>query len=73
MNDNASSSAYMLDSYDLRHARLEHVNNKYIKSLQHRGLISKIKNGDNSKCEVCAETKLTKHIFLFKEKLSYCL
>lgn len=58
----------MVDSYDAWHARLlGHVNYKYTKTLQHLGLIYEIKNIDINKCEICAETKLTKrYIILFK-------
>ncbi|OMO89770.1 Integrase, catalytic core [Corchorus capsularis] len=42
MNGNASSSAYMVDSMELWHARLGHVSISYIKKMQSLGLISNI-------------------------------
>ncbi|XP_071928133.1 uncharacterized protein [Coffea arabica] len=51
INENASSSAYIVDSISLWHARLGHVNIGYIKKMQSCGLISerllrKFKNYD---------------------------
>ncbi|XP_071939234.1 uncharacterized protein [Coffea arabica] len=40
INENASSSAYIVDSISLWHARLGHVNIGYIKKMQSCGLIS---------------------------------
>ena len=34
INENASSSAYLIDSYDIWHARLGHVNPTYVMKLQ---------------------------------------
>ena len=59
INENASSSAYIIDSISLWHARLGHVNISYIKKMQSCGLISGV-NDKMDKCEICAETKLTK-------------
>ncbi|OMO54671.1 Integrase, catalytic core [Corchorus capsularis] len=59
MNGNASSSAYMVDSMDLWHARLGHVSISYIKKMQSLGLISNLGKLFD-KCLICAETKLTK-------------
>lgn len=44
INNNASSSTYMVDSYGMWHAILWYVNNKYIKRLQHLVLIYEIEN-----------------------------
>ena len=60
MNNNASSSAYLIDSFDLWHARLGHVHKTYVTRLQQLGIIPKIYDNMKNKCQVCAETKLTK-------------
>ena len=60
-NRNAStSSAYMMDSIDLWHARLGHVNMSYVKKMKELGLIHNITDFSNIKCEVCVESKSTK-------------
>ena len=59
MNENVSSSAYLVDSSDLWHARLGHVNFSYIKKMRESGLLPKI-HLSNDKCEVCVEAKSTK-------------
>ena len=40
INENASSYAYLIDSYDIWHARLGHVNPTYVMKLQHSCLIN---------------------------------
>ena len=50
INGNASSSAYLIDSYDIWHARLGHVSSEYIKKMQTLGLINKIDYLGLSKC-----------------------
>ena len=60
MNENASSSAYLVDSYDIWHARLGHVSGEYIKKMQTLGLINNIDYSGLSKCQICATSKLTK-------------
>jgi hypothetical protein len=60
MNENASSSAYLLDSYDLWHARLGHVSQSYLKKMNSLGLISSSNYSSMNKCEVCVEAKITK-------------
>ena len=40
INENASSSGYLIDSYDICHARLGHVNPIYVMKLQRLGLIN---------------------------------
>ena len=59
MNENASSSAYLVDSYDIWHARLGHVSSGYIKKMQTLGLINNIDYSGLSKCQICATSKLT--------------
>ena len=60
MNENASSSAYLVDLYDIWHARLGHVSSGYIKKMQTLGLINNIDYSGLSKCQTCATSKLTK-------------
>ena len=58
--NNTSSSAYLIDSFDMWHARVGHVHESYVIRLQNLGIIPKIKNNMENKCEICVETKLTK-------------
>lgn len=59
-NENASSFAYLVDSFDVWHGRLGHVNFGYIKKMKEMGLIPTVNEKHVDKCEVCAETKITK-------------
>ena len=58
-----STSAYLLESYDLWHARLGHVSYGSMKRLQHMSLIPNLNGNDHSKCEVCVGAKYTKKTF----------
>ena len=60
INGNATSSAYLVDSYDIWHARLGHVSCGYIKKMQTLGLINNIDYSGLSKCQICATSKLTR-------------
>ena len=61
MNKMAStSSAYIVESLDLWHAMLGHVNTDSIKRLKYLNLIPNLSNMDFSKCEVCVEAKFHK-------------
>ena len=42
MNNNASSSAYLIDTFDIWHARLGHVSKSYITRLQNARIIPNI-------------------------------
>ena len=55
-----SSSAHLVDSYDVWHARLGNVSSGYIKKMQTLGLINNIDYSGLSKCQICATSKLTK-------------
>ncbi|CAH9136875.1 unnamed protein product, partial [Cuscuta epithymum] len=57
MRENAS---YLIDSYDVWHARLGHVSDSYINLLRDRGLISSGKKLTLEKCDICVESKQTK-------------
>ena len=55
-----SSSTYLVDSYDVWHARLGYVSSGYIKKMHTLGLINNIDYSDLSKCQICATSKLTR-------------
>lgn len=59
MNENASSFAYIVDSINLWHGRLCHINFSYIKKMRELGLLSNLSLSDG-KCEVCVDAKSTK-------------
>ena len=61
INGNTSSSVYMLDSLDLWHGRLGHVNYSYLKRMKQLGLLNIMSVPyDQEKCQVCVESKSTK-------------
>ena len=68
-NKNASSSAYLIDSSDLGHARLGHFSLSYIKKIHYGGLIDNVNFSCTDTCEICAEAKQFKkfHAFIFRE------
>ena len=55
-----SSSAYLVDSYDVWHARLGHVSSEYIKKMQTLSLMNNIDYSGLSKCQICVTSKLTR-------------
>ena len=60
-NENGSSSyAYLVDSIDVWHGRLGHINLGYIKKMKECGIINSLSEANMKKCEICAETKITK-------------
>lgn len=64
MNKMARSSfAYTIESLDLWHARLGHVNVDSIKRIKYLNLIPKLFNMDFSKREVCVEAQFHKKPF----------
>ena len=66
MNE-SKSFAYIVDSYDIWHARLEHVNSSYVMKLKGLGLIN-MHDKQNSKCDECVESKITKKTCHFVER-----
>ncbi|KAK9147563.1 hypothetical protein Scep_006320 [Stephania cephalantha] len=56
-------SAYMIESFDIWHARLGHVNNKLIHKMVHLNMLPKFKIDLKHKCEVCAESKFVRQTF----------
>ena len=61
------SSVYIVDSYDIWHARLGHVNSSYVIKLQRLGLIN-MHDKQSMKCDVCVESKITKKVCHFVER-----
>ena len=59
----SNSSAYTIESLDLWHARLRHVNVDSIKRIKYLNLIPKLFNMDFSKCELCDEAQFHKKPF----------
>ena len=56
-----SSSAYMLSSFNIWHARLCHVNKRIIKNMSSLELIPKLSLNDFEKCDFCSQAKITKN------------
>ena len=51
---------YLVDSIDVWHGRLGHVNLGYIKKMQECGIINSLSEANMDKYEICAETKIIK-------------
>ena len=61
INNNASSSsAYIVDSCNIWHGRLGHVNFSYMKKMIELSLIPKLSLENHGKCESCVESETTK-------------
>ena len=58
-NNKNTSSAYMLESSNIWHGRLGHVNFDTLRKLMNLELLPKFKIDANHKCEICVESKLT--------------
>ena len=54
-----STSVYMLSSTNFWHARLCHINDRYVGIMSGLGLIPMVKN-NFEKCEACSKVKITK-------------
>ena len=67
INKEVSSCAYFVDSSYLWHARLEHLNFKYLKFMSKHGMIS-YKHDDEKKCEICIQAKMTKKPFFKSDR-----
>jgi len=59
ITNESCSSTYIIDSYDMWHARLEHDTSSYVMKLQQLGLIN-MHDKQSSKCDVYVESKITK-------------
>ena len=63
INKNGSSSCpYLVDSIDVWHARLGHVNLGYIKKMKGCGIINSLSEANMNKCEICAKLKLPRNL-----------
>ncbi|KAL4029933.1 hypothetical protein IC575_008161 [Cucumis melo] len=63
MNSNPSSSAYVIESVNLWHGRLGHVNFASIRKLKDLRLINTSESHETSKCPICVESKFHKKPF----------
>ncbi|KAL0546602.1 hypothetical protein IC582_016514 [Cucumis melo] len=63
MNANASSSAYVIESANLWHGRLGHVNFASIRKLKDLRLINTSESHGTGKCTICVESKFHKKPF----------
>ena len=62
-NNKNTSSAYMLESSNIWHGRLGHVNFDTLHKLMNLELLPKFNIDANHKCEICVESKLTRASF----------
>ncbi|KAK9944760.1 hypothetical protein M0R45_010310 [Rubus argutus] len=62
-NNSTASSAYMVESPNVWHGRLGHVNYDTIRRLVNMDLLPKFNIEQNHKCETCVEAKLTRTSF----------
>ena len=62
INKEVFGCAYIVDSSYLWHARLGHLNFKYLKFMSKHGMIS-YKHDDEKKCEIFIQAKMTKKPF----------
>ena len=63
LNISSNSSAYIVESLDLWHGRLGHVNVAAVKRMKQMSLIPNLTNSEHSKCEICLEAKHFKKPF----------
>ena len=63
INNKNTSSAYMLESSNVWHGRLGHVNDDTLRRLVNMECLPKFKIYHNHKCEICVESKLTRTSF----------
>ena len=72
INKEVSSYVYFDDSSYLWHARLGHLNFKYLKFMSKYCMIS-YKHDDEKKCEICIQAKMTKKHFSKSDRNSIML
>ena len=70
INNKNTSSAYMLESSNVWHCRLGHVNYDTLCRLINMECVSKFQIYPNHKCEICVESKLTRTSFQSIERSS---
>lgn len=63
INASDSSLAYIVESLDMWHGRLGHVNIALVKKLKELKLINAYETHETSKCLVCVEAKFIKQPF----------
>ena len=66
----SESSAYIVDSSNIWHSRLGHVNFDTLRKLINLEFIPKCNIDSNYKCQVCAEAKLTRTSFHHVERVT---
>lgn len=67
LNNKNVSSTSMLESSDLWHVRLGHVNDRSLRKLINMDLLPRF-DCSNKRCQVCIESKFTKLPFHFFER-----
>lgn len=67
------SSAYIVDSYFLWHARLAHLNVKSLRYMHRNNYINLSDNELKEKCEICVQSKITKKPFSKNERSTQLL
>ena len=72
INKEVSGCVYIVDFSYLRHARLGHLNFKYLKFMSKHGMIS-YKHDDEKKCVTCIQAKMTRNLFLSRTEILLCL
>ena len=70
INKNSTSSTYMLESSNVWHGRLGHVNYDTLCRLINMECLPNFKIDPNHKCEICVESKLTRTSFQSIERSS---
>ena len=70
INNKNTSSAYMLESSNVWHGRLGHVNYDTLHILINMECLPKFKIDPNHKCDICVESKLTRTSFQSIERSS---
>ena len=68
--NNNTSSTYMLESSNVWHGRLGHVNYDTLRKLINMECLPKFQIDQNHKCEICVESKLTRTSFQSIERSS---
>ena len=58
-NKASTSSVYILSSINFWHARLYHINSRYVRIISSLGLIPKLSK-DFEKCETCSQVEITR-------------
>ena len=61
--NNNTSSSNLLESSNLWHGRLGHVNYEFLRTLIYIECLPKFDIASNHKCEICVEAKLSKTLF----------